>query len=76
MTQREIRIILMIAREITASRSKFALFCIDLSRSLYGVIGANVREGEDVHELMARTPEVQLEYELFWREVDIVRRLE
>lgn len=76
MNQREIRILLTVARETLASRSKFALFCVDLSRSLYEIIGANVRVGEDLHELVARTPEAQAEYELFWREVDVIRMLE
>lgn len=64
MTQDETRVVLNTARNILASRSKFALFCMDLSEELYGVEGLNG---------LVRSEELQEAFEAFWREAYTIR---
>lgn len=76
MNQDQIRAILTTAASVLASRSKFALFCMDLSCKLYGIEGADMREHpEDEPAPYERTYELQNEYELFWREAYTIRAI-
>lgn len=63
MNKPEMIAVFTIAQDVLRSRSKFALFLVDLSAKLYSF---------DI----ARTPEAQAEYELFWKTTDPFRRIQ
>ena len=62
MNETEIKAVLMTAQETLRSRSKFALFCVDLSAALYPIAVEYGPQGE----VLQRAPVTQAEYELFW----------
>ncbi len=58
MNEQEMKAVLLTAQDTLRSRSKFALFCVELAEQMYPVFPNGV--------LPIRTPEAQAESELFW----------
>ncbi len=60
MTEAEIKAVLTVAQETLRSKSKLALFCVELSHELYD------EWPNRVDQQLPRPDALQTEYELFW----------